>query len=200
MADRSFQRATVCVKRYAPRNLNCEFSTRREVLLRLTHFVISLWLIALMGCDSGTDSREQADFAIYLLKDSKLTAAQVWSQPLESLVLADSPFLATGDLKSYNWQTHEFSVSAPVDFQLAALRRTLGPTGGIPFVVVVGTERIYLGAFWYAYSSMISQVPFIDAIGNPHRINKCESVLVSEDKRIDPRIYHALKAAGILIE
>ena len=103
-------------------------------------------------------------------------------------------------MKSYNWQTHEFSVSATVDSQLVAFRRTLGPTGGIPFVVVVATERIYLGSFWYGYSSMICQVPIIDAIGNPHRINKCESVLVSEDKRIDPRIYRSLKGAGILIE
>jgi hypothetical protein len=168
--------------------------------MRLTHLVILLWLIALVGCDSGTGTEERADFAIYLLKDSKFTAAQTWTQSLESLALADSPFLATGDLTSYNWQTHEFSVSARVDSQLATFRRTLGPTGGIPFVVVVGTERIYLGAFWYAYSSQIPQVPFIDAIGNAHRINKCESLLVSEDKRIDPRIYHALKAAGVLIE
>jgi hypothetical protein len=168
--------------------------------MRLTHIVVSLWLIALIGCDSGAGSSELAEFAIYLLKDSKLTAAQVWSQPLESVVLADSPFLSTGDLASYNWQTHEFSVSATVDSQLATFRRTLGPTGGIPFVVVVGTERIYLGAFWYGYSSMICQVPFIDAIGNPHRINKCQSVLISQDSRIDPRIYRSLKAAGILIE
>jgi hypothetical protein len=172
----------------------------REVRMRLAHFVVSFWLIALIGCDSGTGSSKSSDFAIYLLKDSKLTAAQVWSEPLESCVLAGSPFIESRDLKSYSWQTHEFSVWAAVDSQLVAFRRTLGPTGGIPFVVVVGTEKIYLGAFWYGYSSMICQVPFIDVIGNPHRINKCESVLVSEDKRIDPRIYQALKAAGILVE
>ena len=168
--------------------------------MRLTHLVILLWLMALIGCDSGTATEERADFAIYLLKDSKLTAAQVWSEPLESLVLSDSPFLATGDLTSYNWQTHEFSVSAQADSQLATFRRTLGPTVGIPFIVVVRTERIYLGAFWYAYSSQIPQVPYIDVILNSHRIKKCESVLVLEDKRIDPRIYQALKAARVLIE
>lgn len=168
--------------------------------MRLTQFLICLCLIALIGCDSGTNSGEWAEFAIYRLKDLSLTAAQVWNQPLERLSLSDRPFLATDDLTSYKWQTHEFTVTASVDSQLALFRRTLGPTGGIPFVVVVGTDRIYLGAFWYGYSSMIPQVPFIDAIGDPHRINKCESVLVLEDKRNDDRIHRALKGAGILIE
>lgn len=168
--------------------------------MRLTPVVAILSLVAAVGCDLGSGTDGRAEFAIYLLKGPGYTAAQAWNQPLESLVLADGPFLATGDLKFYNWQTHEFAVSASVDTQLAAFRRTPGPTGGIPFVVVVGTERIYLGAFWYGYSSMISQVPFIDALGNPHRINKCESVLVTEDKRADPRVYRALRAVGVLVE
>jgi hypothetical protein len=168
--------------------------------MRLIRFVISLCLIALIGCDSGMDSGGRANFALYLLNDSKLTAAQVWGQPLESLVLANRPFLATGDLTSYRWQTHEFSVTAPIDSQLVAFQRTPGPTGGIPFVVMVGTQRIYLGAFWYAYSSLIPQVPFIDALRNVHQINKCESVLMLEDSRTDPRIHQALKESGILIE
>ena len=168
--------------------------------MKLIQCLFCLCLVGQMGCDSGTDSGQRTDFAIYRLKDPNLTASQVWDQSLESLVLAENPFLATNDLRSYRWQTHEFSVTATVDSQLVLLRRTLGPTGGIPFVVTVGTDRIYVGAFWYGYSSLIPQVPFIDAIGDPHRINKCQSVLVSEDKRNDARIYRALKGAGILIE
>ena len=168
--------------------------------MKLTCIVLCLFLATQIGCDSGTDPGERLEFAIYRLKDSQLTAAQVWSQPLDGLTLADTPFIGAGELTSYIWQSHEFTVTGSVDSQLATLQRTLGPTGGIPFVAVVGTEKIYLGAFWYGHSSLMPQVPFIDAIGNPHRINKCSSVLVTEDRRIDPRIHRALGDAGILIE
>ena len=168
--------------------------------MKTIHVLVFLCLVAQIGCHSATDSGLRAEFAIYRLKDANLTAYQVWSQPLENLVLADTAFIGTKDLRSYRWQTHEFTVTATVDSQLAVLKRSLGPTGGIPFVVVAGTDRIYLGVFWYGYSSLKPQVPFIDAIGNPHRICKCESVLVLEDKRNDARICRALKEAGILIE
>ncbi|MBI3112581.1 MAG: hypothetical protein HYZ01_13525 [Ignavibacteriales bacterium] len=164
--------------------------------MRITFY---LCLLTLVACDSGIDSAQGPRFAIYRLKDTNLTASQIWDQPLDNLVLADNPFIGVNDLRSYKWQTHEFTVTAAVDSQLAQLRRT-GPVGGIPFVVTVGNERIYLGAFWYAYSSMIAQVPYIDIILDPHRICKCQSVLVQDDKRNDVRIYRALKQVGILIE
>ncbi len=167
--------------------------------MNIVRYLICLCLVTQIACDSGIESAQGPEFAMYRLKDANITASQVWDQSLESLVLADNPFLAVNDLRSYKWQTHEFSVIAAVDSQLAQLRRP-GPVGGIPFVVTVGNERIYLGAFWYAYSSMIAQVPYIDIILDPHRICKCQSVLVQDDKRNDVRIYRALKQAGILIE
>jgi hypothetical protein len=162
--------------------------------------LLTLCLITNFACESALDSEEGSDFAIYRLKDATLTASQVWDQPIQNLVLADSPFLTLNDLRSYNWQTHTFSVTASVDTELVKLRRTHGSVGGIPFVVTVANERVYLGTFWYAYSSMIAQVPYIDLILDPHRICKSQSVLVQEDKRTDARIYHALKNAGVLIE
>jgi hypothetical protein len=166
--------------------------------MRSTRSFVCVLLVALIGCDFGTDIGQHAEFAIYRLSDPSLAASQVWNEMLDSLVLAESPFLSTKDLISYKWQTHEYAVTSSVDSQLALLGRTLGPTGGIPFVVVVGNDRIYLGAFWYPHSSLMPQVPFIDVVLEPHRINK--SVLVPEDKRTDIRIYHSLKAAGVLIE
>ena len=166
--------------------------------MKSTHTLVCILVFVLIGCDFGTDVDRRSTFAIYRLSDPSLTASQVWNEPLESLVLAESPFLSTEDLKSYNWQTHEFAVIPSVDSQLAFLQRTLGPTGGIPFVVEVDNDRIYLGAFWYPYSSLMPQVPFIDAVLAPHRIN--QNGLVSGDKRTDARIYRALKAACVLIE
>jgi hypothetical protein len=89
-------------------------------------------------------------------------------------------------------------VTAAVDSQLTAMQSVRGHTGGIPFVVVAGDERVYLGAFWYAYSSLMPQVPYIDVLLEPHRIWQTTSPLVTEDKRTDPRIYVVLKASGIV--
>jgi hypothetical protein len=163
-------------------------------------FAICLCLIFLLACESGVESSRASAFAIYRLQDAKLTASQVWNQPLEDLVLADIPLLTLEDLKSYTWQTHEFTVTAAVDSQLAILRRTLGPTGGIAFVVTVEKERVYLGAFWYPHSSLIPQVPYIDIVSDPHCIRRWEGLQSQIDPRNDPRIYRALKNAGVLIE
>jgi len=157
-------------------------------------------LIILLACESGVETSGASAFAIYPLQDAKLTASQVWNQSLDSLILADIPFLTLEDLRSYRWQTHEFTVTAAVDSQLAILRRTLGPVGGIPFIVTVEKERIYLGAFWYPHSSQIPQVPYIDVVSDPHCIRRSEGLQSQIDPRNDPRIYRALKNAGVLIE
>ena len=168
--------------------------------LNFIRSILCLCFIGLLACDSGIDPSDAPEFAIYRLKDDKLVASQLWNEPLENLVLADIPVVALRDLRSYRWQTHEFTVTAAVDSQLAVISKTLGPIGGIPFVVTVGNERIYLGAFWYPHSSLAPQVPYIDATLDPHRINRRWIGQGSDDKRNDPRIYRALKLAGVLIE
>jgi hypothetical protein len=144
-------------------------------------------------------TRFDRDIAIYRLKNSKLTASQVWAQPTEDLVLADVPLVTLRDLKSYTWQTHEFTVTAEVDSQLAQFKRAIGAVGGTPFVVTAGGERIYLGALWYAYSSIAPQVPYIEVLHDKHQISRAwfdQAV----GNRNDRRIYDALKRAGVLME
>lgn len=152
----------------------------------------------LSSCADSTSPGLIRGFAIYTLEDTTLSAAAVWNEPLESLVLASRPFLTEKDLTSYFWRTHEFTVTASVDSQLAVMKWAHGHTGGIPFVVVADDERVYLGAFWYAYSSLMPQVPYIDVLLEPHRIWQTTSPLMTEDKRSDPRIYRVLKASGIV--
>lgn len=168
--------------------------------LNIVRSLVSLCLIGLLACDSGVDPSEVPEFAIYRLKDARLVASQLWNEPLENLVLADTPLVALRDLKSYRWQTHEFTVTAEVDSQLAVLSKTLGPIGGIPFVVTVGDEKIYLGAFWYPHSSLAPQVPYIDVMLNSHQIRQRWIGQGEADMRTDPRISRALKLAGVLIE
>ena len=154
----------------------------------------------LHACTDSTSPGLYRELAIHTLQDTSLPASAVWSLPLDSLKLSSKPFLTLKDLTSYRWSTHEFTVTAGVDSQFSALRSTRGHTGGIPFVVVVDGEKVYLGAFWYAYSSLMPQVPYIDVILEPHRIGSAAGAQPAVDKRSDPRIYQVLKSAGVLIE
>jgi hypothetical protein len=77
--------------------------------------------------------------------------------------------------------------------------------GGIPFVVCVGRERIYAGAFWTPVSSLsfdgvVILQPFATdettiqiSLGYP-----AASFFAGQDPRSDPRVMQALTAAGKL--
>lgn len=163
-------------------------------------FLLLIPVLLLGSCDPLNEIALPPAFAVYRLQNPSLTTAEVWGQPLESLSLAPTPFLTGDDLRSYRWSTHAFAVTARADTELAAICRSHGPTGGVPFIVTVNGERIYLGTFWWGYSSMIPQVPYIDALHDPHTIRRCPSVLVPEDRRMDERVYRALNAQGVLTE
>ncbi len=160
--------------------------------------IVSLFCIT--ECNVTDEHSSASTFAIYRLEDSTLVASQVWDLPLDSLKLARTPFLPQDSLKSYKWHTHEFVTTASIDTELACLGRRLGPTGGIPFVVTVGRDRIYLGGFWWAYSSLAPKAPFIEVDWNFHQIQKGYDPNDTVDVRNDPRIYIALKNAGVLVE
>jgi len=73
-----------------------------------------------------------------------------------------------------------------------------GKSLGIPFVVIAGGERIYMGALWYAYSSLMPSYPYITVVPLILKIDLNE--LAETDPRNDPRIYQTLKDAGVLTE
>jgi hypothetical protein len=168
--------------------------------MKTSRLIVLMLMMCGTACDSGLDSSHDSSFAIYLLKDPNVTASQVWNSPLADLVLAETPLLTHKEITIYRWQTHEFAVTKSVEDQLASLRSKLGPVGGIPFVVMTGSDRIYLGAFWYSYSSLAPQVPYIDVMMDPHKI--CASWVGPGhlDMRSDGRIRSALRAAGVLID
>ena len=162
--------------------------------------IVSLLIISEFACDSGTDPSVETFFAVYRLQDSNVAASQIWNKPLGDLALAHEPFLTQRDMRSYHWHTHEFEVTPAGDSMLAFFKNQPGPVGGIPFVVTVGNDRIYLGAFWYPYSSLSPQVPYIDVVLTPHRLSAAWDTRHQTDPRNDARVYAALKAAGVLVE
>lgn len=149
-------------------------------------------------------SREKSDaegsLAIYALQDTALTVEEVAKQDLGALVLATTPLLTVGDIAAYSWPQQSFSVKPALQSHLTALGKKPYKSGGIPFVATVGDERIYLGAFWYSYSSSYPRVPYIvlPSVGSLE-LEFFETPGVIDPRR-DRRVHDALKKAGVLME
>jgi hypothetical protein len=143
----------------------------------------------------------------YLLKDSSITAHQVDSIDINDLILADQPLLTYKDIIYYAWSEHTFVIDSANVVVIQDLCKNNGTynakfSGGIPFVVTVDKERIYLGAFWYGFSSLAPVFPYIDALfmnGQPTilKIRK-SSAYKQSDLRNDPRIYNTLAIHGLI--
>ncbi|MGA2622650.1 MAG: hypothetical protein ABSF91_02250 [Bacteroidota bacterium] len=166
----------------------------------LSYLILSSLL--LFGCKEKTTQSTPStpQFAIYLLSDTTITGYAAWNMSQDSLVLASEPLVRQDDIKSYWWSTHSFTLQPTLDSVFKRMSTLRGKSFGVPFVVTVDNERIYLGAFWWAYSSSIPQVAYIDVIlPSPYQIQR-ESTCPQPDFRNDRRIHDALKAAGILVE
>ena len=164
--------------------------------------VIFISTLFLYSCkDSATDTNQQVNgFAIYKLADTTLRTSRILDVPLDSLVLASSPFLTIKDIKAYYWSTHLFVTNSQIDSEFSRMKYWGGQSSGMPFVVVVNQSRIYLGTFWWPYSSSMPQVPFIMVDAPPPYWIKGDYIGTTPDKRNDPRIYEALLSTGVLQE
>ena len=154
----------------------------------------------LLTCKQSTSPQpSKGDFAIYLLQDSTITAENAFSQPIDSLPLATTAFLTVNGLESYIWDSHSFELTNQMRTIYENFIILHGTTSGCPFVVTVGNERIYLGTFWWAYSSSMPPACAVIYTSGPLPYNiKLASGAV--DKRSDPRIYYSLKKSSVLIE
>jgi hypothetical protein len=142
--------------------------------------------------------QKQNQFAIYLVKDLKTVDAI--KKDLKDLELEDKPILQSSQITEYNWYTHEFKLK---DNSLEKALNKKVPVWGKPFVVVVGTERIYTGAFWTPLSSVyLPSIPTISSLWFPESDIRTYKIGYwgDNDKRGDLRIYASLKNQNILKE
>ena len=138
------------------------------------------------------------EFSIYLL--AQPVAAHQVSTP-DALDLEREPILSIDDIIAYSWKTHEIGLTASAYERIGELEV---PVNGTTFVVCLGREPIYAGAFWPVYSSLsfdgvVVKIPLTDdqtmqiALGYPS-----PSFFTGEDPRSDPRILQSLEEAGKL--
>jgi hypothetical protein len=175
--------------------------------MRNVVFSILLTLITLVtsGCYSPKERNLQVgDFSIYL-PAQKMSAVQISKADLDTLELEDKPILSIDDIISYSKETHEIELTASAYERIGGLEVPV--TTGIPFVVCVGREPIYSGAFWVSYSSMsfydsvvIDTLPATQHHSIRIQLGYPESpeLFRGEDRRSDPRILQSLERAGKL--
>jgi hypothetical protein len=145
-------------------------------------------------------------FALYLLSQE---VPAVSMPALAELPLQKQPLFTSGDIVAYHWDTHEIELTLAAYRRIQAVFPTPVKVSGIPFVVCVGDQRIYAGAFWtpissLSYDGVVIMQPFGElAAGQAPMIQVTRGYPSSDfssgpDPRSDIRIKTTLQAAGKL--
>ncbi len=147
---------------------------------------------------------DAGEFSIYLVKQ-EISSEIILEADLDQLELEGGPILSLADITAYAWETHEMELTPSAYSRLAELQFLAKRGAGWPFVICVGSERVYGGAFWTSYSS----VPFGGIVIDVYPAEKYQPVRIQlgypsatwftgEDLRSDPRIFQSLEEAGKL--
>lgn len=166
------------------------------------------WIaVLLLGIAAVSCAPSQANaFAVYLLARD-IPPAQLLTADLRKVELQPTPILNVGDIISYQRATHTLELTVDAYARVQKIFPMPVRVEGIPFVVRVGSELIYAGAFWTPASSLTFDGPYImqPFASDTHTIQielgyPSNAVYTGRDPRADPRIINALQAAGKLKE
>ncbi|MFC1476945.1 hypothetical protein ACFL6L_00595 [candidate division KSB1 bacterium] len=161
-------------------------------------------IFTVLGCfclcsNPASPGDDQILFGIFLLNDPASGISEADDTPLEKLELHQTPWLSLDNIDKYDLNTHTIYVN---DIWLTENDSLLLSkySHGSPFVVVAGNERIYLGTFWWFWSSDLCKWPhfYSDPPGGitENRIRIFHSQISPVDVRLDPRIFRVLARHG----
>ena len=148
---------------------------------------------------SGCQAAQNDHFAIFLLAQA-IPVRELAKIDLGQLVLETGPIIASDDIVSYAKTSHSLELTPAALTRLQQIFPIPVELDGIPFVVCVGQERIYAGAFWTPRSAInydgvvikqsfdAQQTSLQIALGYP-----VTEVFTGNDPRADPRIIKALE-------
>lgn len=163
-------------------------------------FFILVFALVTPGCQP----RENGDFAIYLLAQD-VASVELAKVDLDQLALEEGPIISAEDIVTYDQTTHEIELTQAAYARIQQIFPLPVKVDGIPFVVCVGEQPIYAGAFWTPLSSLsfdgvVIMQPF-DTDGTTIRIvlgYPGPDAFMGRDPRADERVMKALQAAGKL--
>jgi len=123
---------------------------------------------------------------------------------IRNIRIESAPFLSMNDILAYSKNSYELTLTGEACQKVQQLNV---PMNGRPFIVYVGDEPIYSGAFWVSISSQSFDGMVIDTMSgcSDHSTIRIQlgypeglSFFKGEDTRSDPRIMQALERAGKL--
>lgn len=161
-------------------------------------------LILMIVVAAGCATSDQKEFGIYLLRNDMPTD-QFQAADLNNLEVQDQPIISTADIISYTQATHTIELNSESYQRIQDHFLLPVDVDGMPFMVSVGGEPVYGGAFWTPASSLIFDgVTIMEPFSKDSTIIKLElgypstEVVSGIDPRSDVRIMDALEAAGKL--
>lgn len=166
-----------------------------SLLKKISFFLITIGGLAFSGCQPVKDN----NFAIYLLAQD-IPATKLAQVDINQLMLENKPIISTAEVVSYDKVNHTIELTQEAFTRIQQLFPMLVKVDGIPFVVCVGKERIYTGAFWtpissLSYDGVVIMQPFDPttttiqiALGYPG-----QGLFTGNDQRADPRIMKTLE-------
>ncbi len=168
-----------------------------KVRLSLIVFLVAS---ILMGCIPS----HAGGLSIYLLAD-EVPATELSIVDLNDLELQEEPILSIDDIIAYSRETHEIELTAEGYERIQQLFALPVEVRGMPFVVRVGADRIYAGAFWTPASSIsFDGVVICEPYDRERRVIRIglgypsAEAFTGTDPRSDPRVLQSLEAAGKL--
>jgi hypothetical protein len=175
---------------------------------RIRVTVVGLFLMCLFipSChDLGEGNSASGEWAIYRLADPAITSYQLRNAPTPNMTLAAVPLISVRDLRAYHWKSHVLEFTPEVGKRIDSISRASGTSRGIPFVVTLDRQPVYVGTFWWSYSSLAPWCPYWDiTVPNSDSISVGAIELLEfyqgSDPRSDRRLYASLKTAGVLVE
>ena len=160
-----------------------------------------LFLVLLIPAAAACRQQTSDDFGIYLLAED-MPATQLAGEDIQSLALQAEPVIGMDDIVVYDENSHRIELTEAAYRRVQDLFPLPVRVDGIPFVVRVGDDAVYAGAFWtpvssLSYDGVIIMQPFSDqettiglGLGYPS-----PEVFTGEDPRADPRIIRVMREA-----
>ena len=162
---------------------------------KLLFFLVPILGLVMSGCRSVKEDR----FAIYLLTED-IPATQLSQLDISQVRLESQPIISSEDVILYDHASHSIELTQAAYARIQEIFPMPVKVTGSPFVICVGTERIYAGAFWTPLSSLSydgvvilqpmdpTQTTIQISLGYP-----VPDVFTGKDPRADPRIIKSLE-------
>ncbi|MFC1481331.1 hypothetical protein ACFL6E_03685 [Candidatus Neomarinimicrobiota bacterium] len=134
----------------------------KRIIIRIA---AGYFLLGIIGCDA-TEPVNDSEFAIYFLADEHIIVSEALEQGIDSVVLEREPRLSAPDLEFYDFSSHCIYMKQGKNeiFHYIDAERSQLFYISMPFVVVAGNTRCYIGTFYVNASSSAPIGPYMDEL------------------------------------